>query len=78
MKKPVAQGYSSESTQGELSYEYQYDKTYSCALDKSSLGIGSKSCLRNTNMTRLTLVLWTKVALALEGLTVHAKLKWKS
>ena len=48
MSKTLAYGYSSESTQNELSNEYQYDRVYmvfknpfcSCALDESSLSIG--------------------------------------
>ena len=49
MTETLADGYSSESTQQELSNEYQYDRV---EVFKDSF----------------VLVLWTKVALALEGL----------
>ena len=48
--KPLANGYSSESAQQELSYEYQHDRV---------LMILKNLCI---------LVLWAKVATALEGL----------
>ena len=49
MTETLADGYSSESTQQELSNEYQYDRV---EVFKDSF----------------VLVLWTKVALAFEGL----------
>ena len=50
MTETLAHGYSSESTQRELSNEYQYDRVYMVFQDL---------CV---------LVLWTRVAIALEGL----------
>ena len=50
MTEPLANGYSSESTQRELSDEYQHDRV--------------KMVFKNL----CVLVLWTKVASALEGL----------
>ena len=50
----TAHGYSSESTQQELSNEYQHDRVY----------MVSKGNLYN-------LVLWTKVASALEGIIIY-------
>ena len=50
----LAYGYSSESTQGELSNEYQNDRV--------------KMVFKNL----CVLVLWMKVALALEGLNIPA------
>ena len=48
MAETLANGYSSDSTPGELSTEYQHDRVrmvfkkslHSCALDESSLSIG--------------------------------------
>ena len=51
MTEPLANGYSSESTQRELSDEYQHDRV--------------KMVFKNL----CVLVLWTKVASALEGLS---------
>ena len=50
MTETLANGYSSESTQLELSYEYQQDRVW--------------MIFRNLSI----LVIWTKVASALEGL----------
>ena len=55
MTETLANGYSYESTQCELSNEYQDDRVYM---------VCKNLCL---------LVLWTKVASELEGLSVEAK-----
>ena len=52
MTETLSYGYSSESTQQELSNEYQHDRVWT---------IFKNLCI---------LVFWTKVALALEGLTL--------
>ena len=51
MIEPLANGYSSESTQRELSNEYQHDRVYV---------VFKNLCI---------FVFWTKVVIALEGLT---------
>ena len=53
MTETLAHGYSSESTQQELSNEYQHDRVFSkslpsCALDERSLSIG------RVNLSRLS------------------------
>ena len=53
MAETLAHGYSSESTQQELSNEYQHDRDYMVF------------------KTLSVLVLWTKVASALEGLKLE-------
>ena len=57
MTETLANGYSSESTQWELSNEYQHDRVWMVI---QNLGI---------------LVLWMKVASALEGLTFEKNLR---
>ena len=59
MTETLANGYSYESTQRELSNEYQYDRVSMVFKD---------ICV---------LVLWTKVALALEGLRIKELLNLK-
>ena len=56
MIETLANGYSSESAQRELSYEYQQDRVW--------------MIFRNLSI----LVIWTQVALALEGLNVQLHL----
>ena len=53
MTETLANGYSSESTQRELSNEYQHDRV-------QMISLHSKICIR---------VLWTNVYSALEGLS---------
>ena len=54
MTETLTNGYSSESTQRELSNEYQHDRVWI---------VFKKLCV---------LVLWTKVASALEGLMISS------
>ena len=62
MTETLANGYSSKSTQRELSNEYVHDRVYmvlnfsrSCALDESSLSIGRVNYLFVVTMGSLNL-----------------------
>ena len=61
MNETLAYGYSSDSTQRELSNEYQHDgfqkSVHPCALDESSLSIGRvKKIYKSYNLYNMLLV----------------------